>query len=162
MPSLIRKRATRLRKAGAQGEERLTRKRLPTNVAARLRPRRCDCQCSMNQTPAAGAFPKLALKSDSWRNIPISLKAPQWSEIACFPQLGGLGALTITCSITGSGRMWNRLTAFLLLSGLTFLVAQDKPIRQDGASLVRMDETELTLNPTAGPNNVGNCLVVLQ
>lgn len=40
--------------------------------------------------------------------------------------------------------------------------AQDKPIRQDGASLVRMDETELTLNPTAGPNNVGNCLVVLQ
>jgi hypothetical protein len=29
----------------------------------------------MNQTPAAGAFPKLALKSDSWRNIPISLKA---------------------------------------------------------------------------------------
>jgi hypothetical protein len=57
--------------------------------------------------------------------------------------------------------MWHRLIAFLLLSGFAFLVAQTAPTtRQHGAFLVRMDETELTLHPTAGPNNVGNCLLV--
>jgi len=56
--------------------------------------------------------------------------------------------------------MWRKVIAFLLLSGFAFLAAQTAPTRQHGAFLVRMDETELTLHPTAGPNNVGNCLVV--
>jgi hypothetical protein len=47
-----------------------------------------------------------------------------------------------------------------LLNSFAFLVAQTAPIRQNGAFVVRMDETELTFQPTAGPNNVGNCLVV--
>jgi hypothetical protein len=54
--------------------------------------------------------------------------------------------------------MWQRLTAFLLLSG--FVWAQNISTHQHRALLVRMDETELTMLPTAGPNNVGNCLVV--
>jgi len=56
--------------------------------------------------------------------------------------------------------MLHRLIAFLLLSGVAFLVAQDIPTRRNGEFVVRMDETELTMHPTAGPNNVGNCLVV--
>ena len=56
--------------------------------------------------------------------------------------------------------MWHRLIAFLLLSGFAFLAAQTASTRQHGAFLVRIDETELTLHPTAGPNNVGDCLVV--
>ena len=55
--------------------------------------------------------------------------------------------------------MCHRLIAFLLLSGFAFVAAQTAPTRQNGAFLVRMTETELTLHPTAGPNNVGNCLV---
>jgi hypothetical protein len=37
------------------------------------------------------AFPRLALKSDNWRNIPFTLRTRPWwgvlSEIACFEQL---------------------------------------------------------------------------
>jgi hypothetical protein len=56
--------------------------------------------------------------------------------------------------------MSHRLIAFLLLGGFASLAAQTAPIRQNGAFLVRMVEVELTLHPAAGPNNVGNCLVV--
>src|SRR6266436_978402 len=59
-----------------------------------------------------------------------------------------------------SGQMRDRLIAFLLLSGFAVIVAQNTPAMQKGAFLVRMDETELTMHPTAGPNNVANCLVV--
>ena len=68
--------------------------------------------------------------------------------------------LTIRCSTTWSGRMSHRLIAFVLLSCFLSVGAQNTPTRQNRALLVRMDETELTMHPTAGPNNVGNCLVV--
>jgi hypothetical protein len=56
--------------------------------------------------------------------------------------------------------MCHRLIAFLLFSRFAFVAAQTAPTPPNGAVLVRMAETELTLHPTAGPNNVGNCLVV--
>ena len=56
--------------------------------------------------------------------------------------------------------MSHRLIAFLLLSRFLSVGAQNTPTRPNRALLVRMDETELTMHPTAGPNNVGNCLVI--
>jgi hypothetical protein len=56
--------------------------------------------------------------------------------------------------------MWHRLIALVLSGSFAFPPAQTAPTRQNGTFLVRIDETELTLQPTAGPNNVGNCLVV--
>lgn len=56
--------------------------------------------------------------------------------------------------------MRHRLIAFLLLSGSAFLVAQSISTGRNGAFLVRLNEAETALQPTAGPNSVDNCLVV--
>jgi hypothetical protein len=56
--------------------------------------------------------------------------------------------------------MWHRFIACLLLGGFVFAGAQNTSLHQHRALLIRMDETELTMHPTAGPNNVGNCVVV--
>lgn len=56
--------------------------------------------------------------------------------------------------------MWRRLIALLLLSDYGLVVAQTTPTQQNRTLLIRMDETELHTQPTAGPNNVGNCLVI--
>lgn len=54
--------------------------------------------------------------------------------------------------------MWHRLVAFLLLSAFGLVGAQNISTHQHRALLVRIDETELTTHPTAGPNNVDNCV----
>jgi hypothetical protein len=57
--------------------------------------------------------------------------------------------------------MRHKLIAVLLLSGLGVAGARNISTRQhDGAFLVRMNEAELSMNPTAGPNNVSNCILV--
>ena len=57
--------------------------------------------------------------------------------------------------------MRHKLIAVLLLSGLGVARAQNTSTRQhDGAFLVRMNEAELNMHPTAGPNNVNNCVLV--
>lgn len=58
--------------------------------------------------------------------------------------------------------MWYRfLLTCVVLGSVAVVPAQDTPPdRQNTALLVRMFEREMSLQPTAGPHNVGNCLTV--
>lgn len=54
----------------------------------------------------------------------------------------------------------HRLIALLVLSGVGFVGAQNTLAQSHRAIIVRMEETEMSMHPSAGPNNIGNCLVI--
>ena len=58
-------------------------------------------------------------------------------------------------------RRMHKLITLVVLGSFAVVSAQNTSPRETRA-LVRMDETELSNHPTAGPNNIGNCFVVAQ
>src|SRR5215469_5891662 len=56
--------------------------------------------------------------------------------------------------------MRHKLITLVVLGSFAVVTTQNTPARQTGGLLVRIDETELSMHPTAGPNNVANCVVV--
>jgi hypothetical protein len=57
-------------------------------------------------------------------------------------------------------RMRRRLITLVVLGSFAVVAAQNTSTRRTREWLVRVDETELSMRPTAGPINVANCLVI--
>jgi len=56
--------------------------------------------------------------------------------------------------------MRRRLITLVVLGSFAVVAAENASTRQTRELLVRVDESETSIRPTAGPNNVDNCLVI--